>query len=108
MPAKRSKPKRLTDLTKPRSKDSDDKGIQQLHYTSFVIGQPNSPESMRIDRELKALFERINQNQSQGFDSPHARFLQQALLEFAKRRDASMTVDRLPESWTMTLSQKQH
>lgn len=50
-----------------------------LHYTRFVIGRVDTPESVAIDEQLRKIFTRLNQTYSGDFSTPHSYFLSDQL-----------------------------
>ncbi len=55
---------------------------QKLHYTSFVINEIKSPQDIKIDRQLQAIFNRLNQSYSTSINTPHTAFLKQQIDDF--------------------------
>jgi len=64
-----------------------------LHYTRFVIGRVDTPESVAIDEQLRKIFQKLNQTYSNDFPTPHSSFLGDQINGL---HSPHWSIDRLP------------
>lgn len=80
-------PKTLKDINHPRRQPAG-ASAQGLHRSSFVVSEIRTPRDIKIDRQLRTIFSRLNQSYSTTITSPHATFLRQQIDDF---RNVSQT-----------------
>jgi hypothetical protein len=75
-------PKTLKDISSPHSAHGSKNKSHRLHFTSFIVSEIKSPQDIKIDRQLQAIFNRLNQSYSTSVNTPHTAFLKQQIDDF--------------------------